>query len=79
MGAQVANRGLSPTSDTTLLCQVDMVLLVKRVPQGTESARGRCLEVLEQPVCARPRFSTDSTVDSTSSSHLQFVSVTEPG
>lgn len=40
----MANAGLSPTSDTTLLCQVDRVQLVKRVPQGTEGARGRRLE-----------------------------------
>lgn len=76
MGAQVANGGLSPTSDTTLLYQVNTVQLEKRVLPGTESGRGRCLEQL---VRSRPRFSTDSAVDSTRSSPHQFVSVTEPG
>lgn len=50
MGAQVASGGLSPTSGTTLLCRVDLVLPGKRVPQGAEGAGGRCLEALGPPV-----------------------------
>lgn len=45
MGAQVANRGISPTSDTTLLCQVDMVLVVKRshgAQRVQEGVASRC-------------------------------------
>lgn len=34
MSAQVANRGLSPTSDTTLLCQVDMGPVGEAGPTG---------------------------------------------
>ena len=79
MGAQVANEGLSPTSDTTLLYQVNRVQLEKRVLPGTEGGRGRCLEQREELVRSRPRFSTDSAVDSTRSSPHQFVSVTESG
>lgn len=68
MGAQVATGGLSPTSDTTLLYQVDGVQPGKRVRPGTEGGRGRCRERRQQPGRGRPGFSTGSAVDSTRSS-----------
>lgn len=68
MGAQVATGGLSPTSDTTLLYQVDGVQLGKRVRPGTEGGRGRCRERRQRPGRGRPGFSTGSAVDSTRSS-----------
>lgn len=47
MGAQVANRRLSPTSATTLLCQVD---LVEADPQGTEGVAWRATGLLASRV-----------------------------
>lgn len=79
VGAQVASIGVSPTSESHSFVKLNWVLLVKRVPPRHRGFQWALPPGARAGDPLSPRVQHRHTVDSTSSAHVQFVSVTEPG